>query len=104
MVTVYVPAVRFVISSVVAPFDHVYVYGPTPPPGVKLMVPLFPPLQLTAVLPLKFAVMIGLELIVTLPVPVHPFPSVTPTLYVLADSPINLFGATKVPVGSVKMG
>ena len=43
-------AVRLLISSVVAPLLHTYIYGETPPAGVRLILPVFPPLQITEVL------------------------------------------------------
>jgi hypothetical protein len=38
-VTVYIPAMRPVKSSVIAPFDHKYVYGKTPPVTLKSIAP-----------------------------------------------------------------
>ena len=46
IVTEYIPACTFEISSVVEPFDHEKVYGGTPPDGVKLILPVLVPKQL----------------------------------------------------------
>jgi hypothetical protein len=49
MVTLYVPAITFVRSSVVAPLLHRYVYGAVPPVTVRLTPPVASPKQRTAV-------------------------------------------------------
>ena len=48
-ITLYIPAVRFDMSSDVEEFDHWYWNGGTPPKTVKSILPLLPELQLTLV-------------------------------------------------------
>ena len=56
--TVYVFAIRLLISSVVLPFDQANVKGTVPPVIIKSIAPLEPPLQLTLV---ETAVMVVAE-------------------------------------------
>src|SRR5688500_1556162 len=70
-VTVYVPADKEARSSVVAPFDQLKVYAVVPPPTVKLIVPLFPPLQVTFVFVLDAVNTAGCVIVAPV-VAVHP--------------------------------
>jgi hypothetical protein len=79
MVTLYVPAARFDKSSVVDPFDQLYVYGDVPPVTFKLAAPVELPKHNTLV-----GVVLALKpdagcVITTEAVVVHPFASVTVT-------------------------
>ena len=79
--TLYVPAAKFCGSCNVDPFDHKYVYGVVPPVVVKLMLPVLFPKHNTLTWVVDKAIGIG-PLIVALVVVLHPFASVTLTLYV----------------------
>jgi hypothetical protein len=88
-VTIYVPAARPVAVAVVCTGNvfHEYVYGPTPPAGVAVAVPVDDPLHntLTCVVPTVSAT--G-WVIVTLAVLIHRLASVTVTIYVPAARPV----------------
>jgi hypothetical protein len=88
-VTVYVPAQRFVKSSVVLPFDHIIVlYGGVPPPIVKFAAPVHFPLHNTFV-PTIFAVNTVGSVIVIEAIAVQLWASVTVTVYVPAQRPVK---------------
>jgi len=86
---IYVPAARPVAVAVVCAGNvfHEYVYGPTPPAGVAVAVPVDDPLHntLTCVVPTVSAT--G-WVIVTLAVLIHRLASVTVTIYVPAARPV----------------
>jgi hypothetical protein len=78
-VTEYVPAVKFARSSVVAPFDHRYVYAVVPPDTDKLAAPVELAKQRTFV-PLILAARAAAGCVITTEVDVeHPLASVTVT-------------------------
>ena len=86
-VTEYVPAVRLLILEFVPELLHEYVYGDTPPPAVTEADPLVP-LKHVMCAPVADAVRSVGCVSVTLAVVVQPLPSVTVTLYAVADSPV----------------
>lgn len=82
-VTVYIPAVRLTMSSVVAPFDHWKLKAGVPPVTLMLIEPLLPPLQETGS---EVEVMFnagGCEMVALIDL-VQPLESVTVTVYVPA--------------------
>ncbi|MBL0238322.1 MAG: hypothetical protein IPQ02_17455 [Saprospiraceae bacterium] len=80
-VTLYVPAVLTLILCVVAVVDHKYVNGAVPTLGLAVNVLLVPAHILLP--PVIVTTGFGSTVNVRLAVPVHPFASVTVTLYVL---------------------
>jgi len=42
MVTLYVPAIKPLMSFEVLPFDHIYMYGEVPPVTLSVIAPLLP--------------------------------------------------------------
>src|SRR5436853_129707 len=85
-VTLYVPAASEVISCVVAPLLHKYVYGDVPPLTVKLIEPVDAPLQSTLTCVWLNEIAVGSVIVMLLSVAVQPLASVTVTLYVPAAS------------------
>ena len=79
-VTVYVPAGNPVRSCVVAPFDHIYVYGPPPPPDTDMSIaPVEAPLHNTFVIDLLILGPLEFDTVAEA-VAVQPFASVTVTV------------------------
>ncbi len=89
-VTVYVPATRPFVVTVVAELLHAKVYGDVPPVPLAVAEPLLPPLQLMLVFITELATTAVGSVIVTLDVLVHKFASDTVTVYVPADTPVIL--------------
>jgi hypothetical protein len=87
IVTVYVPAARPEISSVVALLDHRYVYGGIPPVTVSSMDPVDIPLQIRLVCVSVIFIAVGCEM-VTVNVSIHKLASVTITVYAPEASPV----------------
>ena len=83
-ITVYVPSVRSLISCVISPLLHWYVYGLTPPDTERSIDPVESPKHRIFVLMESSMISVGsVSSIVSYTV--HPLESVTITLYVPAD-------------------
>ena len=67
------------VEFVCPPGFHEYVYAGFPPPAETVAVPLFPPLQFTAVEEMVEVSAVGCVMLVVAVV-VHPFPSVIVTV------------------------
>jgi hypothetical protein len=76
--------------EVVAPLLHAYVYAGVPPLGADCAAPLLLPLQFTLLTTVALANKAAGWVMVTLPVAVHPFASVTVKVYVPALKPLML--------------
>jgi hypothetical protein len=79
-VTLYVPAARPVLSSVVMPLPQLYEYGAVPPLAVRLAAPVILPKQSTFVPVIEAESREAGCVMVTDNVAVHPRASVTVTL------------------------
>ena len=97
IVTEYEPAVSPILSSVVTPPPQLNVYGPVPPVGVRLIAPVFPPLQATLVTTVVPETTDAGCAIVKLCEAVHPLASVAVTVHVPAVRPDTDFVPS--PVG-----
>src|SRR5450756_1901820 len=87
--TLYVPAASPLISCVVAPLLHKYVYVPLPPVTLRSMDPVVPPLHNTfTCVPLATTRSFWVIVKLVVPVTVQLFDSVITTLYVPAASPL----------------
>src|SRR4051812_28492216 len=87
-VTVYTPAARPDRSSVVSPFDHANEYGGTPPVISRFAAPLLSPLHSTS--DEKITAFTGEpEVISARADAIHPWLSVTVTVYVPETAPVK---------------